>query len=133
WMGRSPPNIVGSISPTTRSSILRSPLAVRIIVPFRKQLLEQRFPTGVSFPQFAEAGSVFDTLPTAANARIAPTFIVLRRVRCIPEFEFRTSLVIVRSRGEGSPSTVYSFAQRVTMNFTRFDNNIHAPRLPRAR
>src|SRR5580692_9274497 len=101
-MGRKPPNIVGSNSPIARSSIFLSPLTVLIVVPFRKQLVAfpfaQPFPTSLPFfPQFAEAGSVFDRLPSAANARIAPIFMVLRRVRWVPEFEFPNSLVIVRS------------------------------------
>src|ERR1700733_13483696 len=89
--GRNPPNIVGSRSPTARSSIFLSPLTVLIVVPFRKQLVAfpfaQPFPTSLPFfPQFAEAGSVFDRLPSAANARIAPIFMVLRRGRWGPRF-----------------------------------------------
>src|ERR1700727_1680461 len=97
-MGRSPPNSVGSRSPTARSSIFLSPLTVLIVVPFRKQLafpFAQPFPTGLSFPQFAEAGFVFETLPRAANATIAPIFTRLRRVRCVPEAKFSNSLVMV--------------------------------------
>ena len=101
-MGRSPPNIVGSKSPIARSSIFVSPLPVLIVVPFRKQLVAfpfaQPFPTALPlFPQFAEAGSVFDMLPSAANARIAPIFMVLRRVRCIPRFKSSASRIIVLS------------------------------------
>src|ERR1700679_1238710 len=76
-MGRSPPNFVGSRSPTARSSIFLSPLTVLIVVPFGKQFafpFAQPFPTSLSFPQFAEAGFVFETLPRAANATIAPIF-----------------------------------------------------------
>src|SRR3984957_13909093 len=81
-MGRSPPNIVGSKSPIARSSIFLSPLTVLIVVPFRKQFGPspdaQPIPTGLPFfPQFAEAGSVFDTFWRAANDRIAPIFMML--------------------------------------------------------
>src|SRR5258708_231413 len=91
-MGRRPPNIVGSRSPTARSSIFLSPLTVLIVVPFRKQLVAspfaQPFPTSLPLlPQFAEAGSVFDTFWRATNDRIAPIFTMLRRVRCAPELK----------------------------------------------
>ena len=106
-----------------RSRGLRScarPRPSECVVPFRKQLVgstAQPFPTGFSFPQFAEAGSVFDTLPSAANARIAPNFMVLRRVRCVPEFKFPNSLVTVRFPSLGQVQHgISQLLHLVTMN-----------------
>src|ERR1700751_894523 len=73
WTGLSPPNIVGSKSPIARSSIARSPSAVRILVPFRKQLNVQR--AGGQ----ADAAVVLARTTTPKTAPIAMRFLRVRR------------------------------------------------------
>src|ERR1700729_562097 len=70
-MGRSPPNLVRSKSPTARSSILRSPSAVSIFVPLRKQLALQR----------AGGQANAAVLARTTDPKIAPILTMFRRVR----------------------------------------------------
>src|ERR1700730_8052747 len=72
WTGRSPPNLVGSKSPILRSSTLRSPSAVRIFVPFKKQLDLHR--------AGGQANAVV-VLARTTDPKMAPIAIMLRRVR----------------------------------------------------
>src|ERR1700722_13373144 len=71
-MGRNPPNIVGNKSPIARSSILRSPSAVRIFVPFKKQLDLHR--------AGGQANAVV-VLAKTTDPKMAPIAIMLRRGR----------------------------------------------------
>jgi hypothetical protein len=57
-MGRMPPNTVGIMSPTLRSSILRSPDAVEIRVPFRKQLVWRSASAVPTLAIFAAAATI---------------------------------------------------------------------------
>src|ERR1700722_11434810 len=89
-MGRNPPNIVGSKSPIARSSILRSPSAVRIFVPFRKQFaplppLPLPLPL-LPLPLPPNAFRVVARDTAAADANMGAAFTMLRRVRCAPRF-----------------------------------------------
>src|SRR3984957_8021843 len=70
-MGRSPPYLVRSKSPTARSSILRSPSAVSIFVPLRKQLALQR----------AGGQANAAVLARTTDPKIAPILTMFRRVR----------------------------------------------------
>src|ERR1700679_2369509 len=113
--------MVGSRSPTARSSILSSPSVVRILVPLRKQLL---LPPPLPPPplvgtlkQTSLSGhgrhtcpaAAAWTVPSTAGTAIAPIFMMLRRVRCVPELEFPNSLVMSVPQRLGSSNTVYRF------------------------
>ena len=86
--------------------MLRSPPAVRIFVPLRKQLLLfPPFPLPVpigghctpkrpKIPQTRPAEAEF-TVTNVAGTAIAPIFMILRRVRCVPESDFPTSTAII--------------------------------------
>src|SRR5277367_6559092 len=127
-MGRNPPNIVGSRSPTARSSILRSPSAVRILVPLRKQLLLPPPlpppPVVGTLTQMSLNGhgahiclaAAAWTVPSTAGTAIAPIIIMLRRVRCIPAFEFSNALVMVPPPSFGNLRSLYPVAPFVTSN-----------------
>src|SRR5271165_1165547 len=76
----------GSKSPTARSSIVLSPSAVRIVVPFRKQLGPGGGPGGPGGGPGgpAAAGVVFIKPAKIADAAMAPMFMRLRRDLWIP-------------------------------------------------
>src|SRR6516225_1481977 len=91
-MAHVPPKTVGSKSPTAKSSIFRSPAAVRIVVPFRKQgSLFWPGPGGFwpgpgGFWPGAACAGVLSAVKLAkiADPPIAPTFMRLRRDLRIP-------------------------------------------------
>src|ERR1700689_4779475 len=74
WTGPTPPNFVGSKSPTLRSSILRSPSAVSIFVPFRKQ-------AGVGQLLSLGEQAVAAVFARTTEPKITPIRMMLRRVR----------------------------------------------------
>jgi hypothetical protein len=61
-----------------------------MFVPFRKQLHRTTAQAAVD----TGAARVDWILANATGAKIAPIFIMLRRVRCVPEFEFSNPIVI---------------------------------------
>src|SRR5271155_1617220 len=108
-MGQTPPKTVGSKSPTARSSIFRSPSAVRIVVPFRKQLgsdgpaqpsawLPRCLPPPKRSTNHekgpASAGVV---LAIIADAAMAPILARLRREVWRPASEFSKGVILVSS------------------------------------
>src|SRR5271166_5178795 len=99
-MAHVPPKTVGSKSPTAKSSIFRSPAAVRIVVPFRKH---GRRATGVgaavgaTVVVCADVGLGAVKLAKIADPPIAPIFMRLRRDRRIPLGTFSRAVMFAYS------------------------------------
>src|SRR5208282_4323734 len=90
----------GSKSPIARSSIVLSPSAVRIVVPFRKQLGPGGGPGDPS-----AAGVVFIKPAKIADAAMAPIFMRLRRDLWIPFGGFSRPIMF-RSPHPGANSCI---------------------------
>ena len=123
-MAHVPPKTVGSKSPTVKSSIFRSPAAVRIVVPFRKHGRA----TGVGLAVVAavvcaDVGLGAVKLAKIADPPIAPILMRFRRDRRIPVGTFSRAVMFaypVYVPGTNVLGTCWSALQRAEASASYF-------------